>query len=204
MTFKIRTGWWIFGVAAIGLFIFSNWDYLLFLFGRQQYTSNFLVVPPASTLAAPSAAQEISQPNTLLIPSLNIAAPINFVDQNNETFFQQALQTGVVHFPGTALPGQSGNVYIFGHSSDFVWSKGHYKTVFAALPKITLGSSIIVSNAQGQQFDYTVVEKKVVSPSDLTVLAQDKTKSLLTLQTSYPLGTALKRYIVIAELKEKP
>ncbi|MDQ5951969.1 MAG: sortase [Patescibacteria group bacterium] len=147
-----------------------------------------------------SEAEEIGVPNRLLIADLGIEAPIQYVEEKSESVYQEALRRGVVHFPGTALPGEPGNVYIFGHSSDYIWSPGEYKTVFAKLPQIEIGTEIQITNANGDIFRYTVLETKVVGPRDVSVLdQQNNQKYLLTLQTSYPLGTALQRYIVVAE-----
>jgi sortase A len=141
-------------------------------------------------------------PNTLSIPSLGITAPIVYATSTHESELQNLLQDGVVHYAGTAEPGMAGNCYLFGHSSDYVWSKGNYKTIFATLPNIKLGSEIIVSNKFGKAYRYRVHETIIVDPNDLSVLAQDKGLiNALTLQTSYPLGTALKRFIVIAQLQ---
>lgn len=141
-------------------------------------------------------------PDTLTIASLGIEAPVIYIEERGETVYQEALQRGVVHYPGTALPGQAGNVYIFGHSSDFLWSKGDYKTVFALLPNIKMGDSISLSDAVGRVYVYKVTETHVVNPSEMWVLDQyQNEKKLLTLQTSYPLGTALQRFIVRAELQ---
>lgn len=141
-------------------------------------------------------------PNHLSIPVLGIEAPIIYIDEKSEAVYQAALKTGVVHYPGTALPGEPGNVYIFGHSSDYLWSDGNYKTIFAKLPQIEQGKDIVVTDAAGRFFHYSVIETKVVGPRDMSVLSQgDGSRSLLTIQTSYPLGTALQRYIVVAELK---
>jgi LPXTG-site transpeptidase (sortase) family protein len=140
-------------------------------------------------------------PNTLRIVSLGIEAPVVYVTEKSEPVYQEALRTGVVHFPDTAEPGRPGNSYIFGHSSDYVWSPGDYKTVFARLPEIEIGSEIEITDPTGQLFKYRVFETKVVGPRDLRVLDQfNYERSILTLQTSYPLGTALQRYIVVAEL----
>jgi sortase A len=137
----------------------------------------------------------------LSVPSLGISVPVIYIEEKNESAYQAALEKGVVHYPGTALPGKAGNVYIFGHSSDFVWSAGSYKTIFARLPDIRVGSEILITNSQGDEFTYLVTGTKVVSPKDLSVLDQNNfERQLLTLQTSYPLGTALQRYIVVAEL----
>ncbi len=122
---------------------------------------------------------------------------------STDAAFQPALSLGVVHFPGTALPGEVGNCYIFGHSSDFFWKPGNFKNVFALLPRIKKGAAIITTNAEGIRFVYTVTNTFVVAPKDVWVLNQNTGgKKILTLQTSYPLGTALKRFIVVAEISE--
>jgi LPXTG-site transpeptidase (sortase) family protein len=146
---------------------------------------------------------EKGQPNTLSIPSLGITAPIVEPKENNEASFQEALKTGVVHYPGTAAVGELGNPYIFGHSSDFAFKGGSFKTVFALLPKIQKGADIVVTNGAGQVFHYQVTDSFVAKSTDTNLLDQKEYKEkLLTLQTSYPIGTALKRWIVQAKLVE--
>lgn len=142
------------------------------------------------------------QPNELYIPSLEIRAPIIYTEVTDETGFQLALQNGVVHYPGTARIGEAGNTYIFGHSSDFAFAKGDYKTVFALLPHIELGAEILLADERGEIYKYIVNEKFVAEKTDTHLLKQDTNfRKILTLQTSYPVGTALRRYIVKAELK---
>jgi LPXTG-site transpeptidase (sortase) family protein len=142
-------------------------------------------------------------PNELQIPSLGITAPIKFVNEATEPVFQEALAFGVVQYPGTASVGTVGNSYIFGHSSDFPLSKGEYKTVFALLPNMELGAEVLVTDQSGQQFTYKAFEKFVAASDDVHLLEQETGgRKILTLQTSYPIGTALKRYIVKAELVE--
>ncbi len=154
-------------------------------------------VPSPSSTSTPA---KLS-PNFLSVPSLGITAPIVFAEKPTEKSFQAALLNGVGHYPGTALVGQPGNCYIFGHSSDYVWSKGHYKTVFALLPKIKIGEEIIATDSQGNSYTYIVKNTVIAKPTETKYLKQDKSKKILTLQTSWPIGTALKRYLVIAELK---
>lgn len=139
--------------------------------------------------------------NTLAIPKLGIEAPIIYVEQENEPSFQEALASGVGHYPGTAEPGMLGNVFIFGHSSDLTWAKGEYKTVFALLTKLERGDFIILSDKQGNSFVYYVIDMFSVTRDDISILDQgDGTRRLLTLQTSYPVGTALRRWIIRAEI----
>jgi LPXTG-site transpeptidase (sortase) family protein len=139
--------------------------------------------------------------NKVRIASLNIEAPLIYVDNIGAGYFQEALQTGVVHYPGTAQPGQSGNAFYFGHSSDFGYRAGEYKTVFALLPQIELGEMIEITDARGRVYAYEVFNTLVVSPTATEVLSQgDRSERLLSLQTSYPVGTAFKRFIVQAKL----
>ena len=166
----------------------------------KYYATPVSPASPAEAVPGP----ETGEPNQLNIPSLGITAPIQYATEKTEAAYQAALINGVVHYPETAQVGEVGNAYLFGHSSDYVWSPGHYKTVFALLPKIQIGAEITASNADGRVFHYRVADKSVVTPDDLSVLNQDTGgEKILTLQTSYPVGTALKRYIVKAVLVEE-
>lgn len=141
-------------------------------------------------------------PDFLEIPRLEIRAPLLYPAANDERTIQAALQSGVAHYFGAAAPGEAGNAYFVGHSSDYPWAAGEYKTVFATLPKIKIGDIIYVSS-QTKTFSYKVIEIKIISAGDLSAFSQnDDGKKLLTLQTSYPLGTAAKRFLVIAEMQE--
>ncbi len=153
--------------------------------------------PAAVTLAASPGVPA----NTLTVSSLGLQVPVVYVTQATEDAFQAGLKNGVVHYPGSANPGNLGNDYIFGHSSDYWWSNGRYRTVFAVLPQIKIGADIILTNAQGQAFTYRVFEAKVVAATDVSYLGQYAYKrKLVTLQTSWPIGTAFKRFVVIGEL----
>jgi LPXTG-site transpeptidase (sortase) family protein len=145
--------------------------------------------------------KNVMEPNYLLVPSLGIQAPVIYSADSSDKGFAEALQNGVVHYPGTANFGQAGNCYIFGHSSDYFWSKGKYKTVFALLPQIKSGEEILVSDPQGNVYRYIVRITKIISPDQTQYLQQDVSKKVLTLQASWPVGTALKRFLAIAELE---
>ncbi len=158
----------------------------------------------------PPMLEEISPPdNRLIIQRLGIHAPIKTAQNINlavsswediENQIQDALRDGVVSFPGTANPGERGNAFITGHSSYYPLFPGRYKDIFALLPEIEIGEIIEVWQNQ-QKFIYRVSDKREVSPRETSVL--DTTDdSRLTLMTCTPLGTALRRLIVTAELVE--
>ena len=134
----------------------------------------------------------------IIINNVSIEAPINF-DQKviDETNFQVALRDGVVHYPNTALPGETGNVVIFGHSSMIWWAKGDYKFIFAPLHELELDNKIYIEY-KGTRYIYKVSDKRVVDPDNVSVLAQTKTKKL-TLITCTPVGTSTSRLIIEAE-----
>ena len=141
-------------------------------------------------------------PDRLQIPSLAIEAPIIEAEARTQKAYRLALYDGVVHFPGTAEPGNAGNAYLFGHSSDLPWAPGDYKTVFAVLPDIERGAVIYVTDHSGNAYAYSVESTRIVRPDDLSVLEDPGNgKRTLTLQTSYPIGTTLRRFIVSASFK---
>ncbi len=148
------------------------------------------------SLPAPSQGQ-------LFIPRLAISAPIIYAVSDEEKDIQSSLRVGVVRLMGTADPGEIGNCYIVGHSSDYKSAPGDYKTVFSRLPELAAGDEIWIQTPT-QTFVYEAQRTQVVKPSDLSVLSQHTAgHKLLTLQTSYPIGTARLRFLVVAEQKEK-
>lgn len=164
--------------------------------------SSWTYRPPATAQANDqSLAANQPDPNApprLTISNITVDAPVNYEQKTiSEANFQKALQSGVVHYPGTALPGQPGNVVIFGHSSGQVWAPGDYKFVFAHLEKLELNNKIFL-DYQGTRYIYEVVDKEVVPPTDVSVLQPTKENSL-TLITCHPVGTNQNRLIITAK-----
>lgn len=138
--------------------------------------------------------------NHILIPKINADSPISWSVKNDEASVQKALEAGVAHLDGTALPGSKGNVFITGHSSNYFWAKGSYKQVFSLLNKLVVGDLIYVKY-NNKLFVYRTQSIKVVKPSDLSVL-QPGSDSYLTLMTCSPVGTSLNRLIIRADQLE--
>jgi sortase A len=102
---------------------------------------------------------------------------------------ERTLRRAVGHFPGTALPGQSGNVAIAGHRDTF----------FRALRNVQHNDEITLTTLNGS-YRYLVDSAQVVAPEDTQVLG-DSSDRILTLVTCYPfyfVGPAPKRFIVRA------
>lgn len=184
--------WFVVGLLVI--FVLINWN---FFAKRAGFYISHDLLNRAVELERPDIT---GQPDRLMISSLGIEAPLVYPSETDEISLQIALTQGVTHYPGTALPGEAGNAFYFGHSSDFLTKPGDYKTVFALLPEIKVGDVANITDRTGRLFTYEVFDKQIVSASQTEFLSQgDKSGKLLTLQTSYPVGTALKRYIVRAK-----
>ncbi|MBI5732115.1 MAG: sortase [Candidatus Magasanikbacteria bacterium] len=115
-----------------------------------------------------------------------------------EKQIQSGLQNGVVHYPGTAKPGEYGNLFMTGHSSYYPWDPGKFKDVFATLNKLEVGDRYYVYYGQ-IKYTYEVFEKKEVQPGNVDVLKQPVDQKISTLMTCTPVGTALRRLIITAQ-----
>jgi LPXTG-site transpeptidase (sortase) family protein len=176
----------------------------------QTVTQQLLPVattPEASRQQIPPLDLQVSPPDDrIIIPRINKNVPIINVSTENllkrdwdalEKDIQEALRSGVVHYPGTAQPGEHGNVVITGHSSYFVWDPGRFKDVFALLHEVVVGDTILIYRNQ-EKYVYQVYKKEIVTPDQVNVLTQQG-EDRLTLITCTPVGTNLKRLIVLAK-----
>jgi len=102
----------------------------------------------------------------------------------------KALRRAAGHVPGTALPGQRGNVGITAHRDTF----------FRPLRNIQMDDVITITTLEGA-YRYRVVSTKVVSPEDVSVLDStgDEILTLVTCHPFYFVGAAPNRFIVRAE-----
>jgi sortase A len=145
---------------------------------------------------------DLSRPARLTVPKLQIQAPIVWTE--DPVKFDEDLTKGVVHYPGTALPGESGVVYISGHSSDYFWKNHPYRQIFARINSLEPGDDIFVEvygkDGKVYNFKYRVVSENVYSPDDQRQFTDSGAK--LNLSTCWPIGTQKDRYIVSAELQE--
>ncbi len=136
--------------------------------------------------------------NSIYIESIKLNAPISFGIENNESAVASNLKNGVIQISGTSLPGETGNVFITGHSSNYPWVRSKYNSVFALLGNVVVGDLLQIK-FHDTIYIYQVSKNFVVAPSDVSVMNSNDSKSTLTLMTCTPLGTNLKRLIVQAD-----
>lgn len=123
----------------------------------------------------------------LRVPRLHIVAPVL------EGLGDLALNGGVGRIPGTAHPGEQGNIGLAGHRDGF----------FRGLKDIARGDRIQLETS-GKTEVYVVDNVVITGPKDVDVLRARATPSV-TLVTCYPFyvkGSASRRYIVQASLQQ--
>lgn len=142
-------------------------------------------------------------PGRLEIPSLKINVPI--IWSKDTKSFDKDLKSGVVHYPGTALPGEIGTSYISGHSSNYAWVQGNYNRIFSKLNDIADFSSfkvtVVQKNGKDAILNYVVKSRKQYSATDQEQFANTG-KSVMALSTCWPVGTTAKRLVVFGELTQ--
>jgi sortase A len=130
---------------------------------------------------------------TLSIPKLKISDAMVTVAGDD-------LKVSLVHYGGTAFPGEYGNTVIFGHSTlPQFFNPKDYRTIFSTLPTMKVGDEIDITY-DGISYMYKVFDMTVSEPSDLSALEQKFDDSYLTLITCVPPGTYWQRLHVKARL----
>lgn len=104
------------------------------------------------------------------------------------------LDKGVGWWPGTAMPGQVGNVVLGGH-------RVSKKKPFRNLEQLQPGDEVFLSSADGD-FVYVVDRTFIVQPSDVWIIDQT-TGATLTLFACHPPGSTRERIVVVANYSRR-
>jgi sortase A len=97
------------------------------------------------------------------------------------------LDRGPGHWPGTALPGQVGNVVVAAHRTS-------HGAEFRHLDALVPGDEVIFTTADGT-FTYLVTGTQIVTPDSLWIVDPTDTPTA-TLFACHPLGSTAKRIVV--------
>jgi len=171
--------------TILGVFnIFSN--------NLRDYTKASLWFPSVSQTGSMSTLSV--KEYTLSIPRLNIKDAKVVVGGED-------LSKSLIHYLPRSLPGEYGNVAIFGHSTlPQLYSPKDYKSIFTYLSSLETGDVIRVKIGD-LKYEYQVYDMFVVDPDEISVLEQQKNGSFLTLITCVPPGTYLERLVIKAKLR---
>jgi len=141
---------------------------------------------PAPTTSAPALGSALGW---VIVPAMGLDAVMT------EGVTAAQLRGGPGHYPGTALPGQAGNVALAGHRTT-------YAAPFSQLQVLVPGDPVYLLTPQGL-FRYDVVSRTPVAPTDVSVLNSTGTDQL-TLTTCNPRYSAAQRLVVVADFEPGP
>ena len=185
----------IIGITCLGYYGYVSAEAALYQAFETRELDAILASVPSAPAASSSGSPRTVTPKVvpkkgaavgrLEIPRLGISAIVRAGSD------ARTLRLAVGHIPGTALPGEPGNVGLAAHRDTF----------FRRLGDIREDDEVRLVTADGT-FTYRVQGTKVVNPSDVWVLDPTGTPAL-TLVTCYPftyVGSAPRRFIVRAQL----
>jgi sortase A len=115
------------------------------------------------------------------IPAIGLSRPMF------EGIRLATLNNGPGHWPGTAMPGEAGNVVIAGH-------RVSHNADFRHVDDLVAGDDVIMTTPAGR-FDYKVVSTEIVKPDALWVVDQTP-EATATLFACHPPGSVRERIVV--------
>lgn len=145
----------------------------------------------APTLNVPHAAPTGAVLASLQIPAIGVDAFVVDGLTLNPSVWGPLLREGPAHLAGSALPGQPGNMVIFGHVN--IWG-----SVFLNLHKLKPGDQIIVTASWGR-YVYQVTGSQEIVPTDTAAVAPQNGPPTLQLITCTGILDA-HRLVVAAKL----
>ena len=148
-------------------------------------TTTTTFVEPAPAPAPPPVDEYAAEPHIVLgsieIPKLGLSVPLN------QGISLVSIDRGPSHWPGTAFPGQPGNVVVAGHRVT--------KTrPFRHIDKLVPGDEVIFT-VMGDRWVYKVTHHEIVTPDGMHIVDQTPTPTA-TLFACHPPGSAKYRYVV--------
>jgi sortase A len=178
-------------VVGCGLLGYVGGQYWYMVHTQRQLEASWQAQSNARSAdgggTSPVAAAAVrGQPLTrLVIPKINLEAIVV------EGTDRQQLIAGPGHLTDTAIPGETGNAVITAHRDTF------FRHIF----ELEKGDEISVQR-DGRVFRYEVTSKKIVPPSDVSVVrpTPDAQLTLITCYPVYYIGPAPERLVVFSRL----
>jgi sortase A len=118
---------------------------------------------------------------TLSLPTIGVEQALH------EGVTLTAIDRGPSHWPGSALPGQLGNVVVAGH-------RVTHTRPFYDLDRLVPGDPLVFTMADGSTWTYTLTSTEVVTPDAMHVVSQTPAYTA-TLFACHPKGSARERIV---------
>ena len=118
---------------------------------------------------------------TISIPKIGLSQPLF------EGVSLTAINRGPSHWPGTAMPGQLGNVVVAGHRTT-------YTRPFWDLQALVPGDELVFDMSDGSRHVYVLDRLEIVQPTDVHIVEQTHAHTA-TLFACHPRGSARQRIV---------
>lgn len=145
-------------------------------------------VPTASAATSP-AVRPIPDGYRVQMPRLRIDLPIKEGDIARDIDDQQTPEHAAFHLPGTRIPGEGSNSYLYAHART---------GMFLSLWEAREGDEVIIVAPDGTQLRYVVSEVHPRIPATETKWVQPTPTERVTLQTSTGPNPQDPRFVVVA------
>ena len=148
-----------------------------------------------------------------VIPAMGFVAPLVSLQKTGSDYklatkgkqrdYNKYLEWWAIVFPGTAEIGQSGNSFVFTHSSWWLNKPWDFKTIGRLYHNIETWDKIWVYKKISWKryfYEYTVTLSKKIKASETWILLPEKGKVTFSSATCYEYGTAKDRWAFRSEL----
>jgi LPXTG-site transpeptidase (sortase) family protein len=144
--------------------------------------------------------------NRITISVLDITALVVEAGGTTEKEYREALDRGVIHFPGTPYPGEEGMTILLGHSAPPGWPKIKHDWVFTDINNLKEGDEIEVCY-NNKLTVYTVIDEETgksiyqVGDDVPPLYNQEEGRKEAVLMSCWPPGSSESRIGVRAVVK---
>jgi len=183
-------------------FLILNWNDISWFFNYRviSQTLSIFFQRDNSGIETPETAEfdYSERENCLEIPKIEVSVPLIFVEDIDKVY--KTLDRGVVHYPGSVLPGENGQTIILGHSAPPNWPDINYDNVFSRLNELEKGDEIFVY-FEHQRFNYSVTNKFFLERGEEVPEYLTNSDNMLILISCWPPGKDIRRIALEASLK---
>jgi len=193
----------LYGLGLVPVGVSEIGDSIIYDSGANFISSheNELTVEPTP---APAPAQVASvsadfSDTRIIIPAISVDAHIIFPNSTDVDVLNNGLLKGVVHYPGSALPGEKGKMFLFGHSTTLAVVHNQAFKSFSGLKDLRTGDIVKIQTSD-KEYRYRVLTMRIAEV-DKEIISFDSEKPMLVLLTCRIVNHKIEndRYMVEAE-----
>ncbi|MFA6273389.1 MAG: sortase [Candidatus Paceibacterota bacterium] len=137
------------------------------------------------------------QPIRLMIEKIGVNSPVENPQSRDLTVLDEALLKGVVHYPGSGSLESNTNMFLFGHSTNWVVVNNQAFKSLNRLNELRLGDEIKLFSDE-KEYRYKVTKVELVDQNEVLVKFEVG-KRKLTLSTCDSFGKKTDRFVVEAD-----